>query len=110
MTHFILGDSPRSRFAIGTGISGGKYTWKDWWCVDCDGAPRKTGSVMWGNLEIGGEHRFYSGFAVRYFGGYGRLLAGDLVCESAPTMVCATVSNEAGRNLIYTGVAVGGAF
>jgi hypothetical protein len=112
MTHLLIGEGRRSRLAVGAGISGGKYVWKEWWCIDCDGLPQKTGSVMWGNLEIGGEHRFFSGFALRYFGGYGHVVAGDLVCEApSPTSTaCANLSRETGRDIIYTGVALGGAF
>ena len=110
MTHLLLGESRRSRFAVGAGISGGRYTRKEW-CIDGDAAPEKTGSVAWGNLEVGGEHRFFSGFAVRYFGGYGHVIAGDLVCEAPATSTsCGSLSKEAGRDIIYTGVAVGGAF
>jgi hypothetical protein len=109
MTHFLLGDSARSRFAVGAGISGGKYSWREF-CFDCDDPAEKTGNVMWGNLEVGGEHRFFGGFAVRYFGGYGHVVAGDLVCTSDATSYCAQMSREAGRDIIYTGVALGGAF
>ncbi|HEY7371908.1 MAG TPA: hypothetical protein VIF57_06990 [Polyangia bacterium] len=110
MTHFLLGDSRQSRFAIGAGISGGNYTWKESCLVDCDDPAEKTGSVMWGNLEVGGEHRFFSGFAIRYFGGYGHVVAGDLVCTSDMNSGCASLSRETGRDIIYTGVALGGAF
>jgi hypothetical protein len=63
---------------------------------------------MWANLEIGGEHRFFGGFAIRYFGGYGHIIAGDLTCDS--TAGTCPYSPSDGRNLIYTGVALGGAF
>jgi hypothetical protein len=110
MTHFLLGDSSQSRFAVGAGISGGKYTWKESCLIDCDDPAEKTGSVMWGNLEVGGEHRFFGGFAIRYFAGYGHVVAGDLVCTSDMNSGCASLSRETGRDIIYTGVALGGAF
>jgi len=106
MTHVLLGPSGRSKFAVGAGISGGKYSWRPF-CVDCDEDAPKTGSVMWGNVEIGGEHRFGSGFALRYFGGYGHIVMGDLTCD--PKAGNCPYSPSDGRNLIYTGVALGGA-
>ena len=109
MTRLLLGASRRARFTIGAGISGGKYDWKES-CFDCDEVAEKIGTVAWGNLEIGGEHRFESGFALRYFGGYGHIVAGDLVCTGYATASCVAYHQNDGRDTIYTGIALGGAF
>ena len=99
-----------SKFVIGGGLSGGRYLWVEPFCIEND-CTRKSGTVAWGNLEIGGAHRFRSGFAMKYFGGYGRLIAGDLVCDEAETYGHCTIDHKNdGYNLIYTGVAVGYAF
>lgn len=108
MTRKLLGGD-RSKFVIGAGLSGGQYRWEDL-CIDSDGCTQKTGLVAWGNLEIGGAHRFGNGFALRYFGGYGRLIAGDLACEQATSAHCMTYHQNDGYNLVYTGVAIGYAF
>jgi hypothetical protein len=110
MTHFLFGDSTRSRFVVGAGISGGRYIWRESCLVDCDDPAEKTGNVMWANLEVGGEHRFFGGFAIRYFAGYGHVVAGDLVCSSDASSGCAAMSRETGRDILYSGVALGGAF
>jgi hypothetical protein len=105
-----LGGGLRSKVTIGAGISHGKYTWSELFCFDCeDGPVTKTGTVTWGNVEIGGEHRFWSGFALRYFGGYGHIIAGDLVCDNAPAG-CGPYYQNDGYNVVYTGIGVGGAF
>ena len=71
-------------------------------CIEND-CTRKSGTVAWGNLEIGGAHRFRSGFAMKYFGGYGRLIAGDLVCDEAETYGHCTIDPQERRlQLIYT--------
>jgi hypothetical protein len=108
MTHLLAG-GVRSKVTVGVGISHGKYKWEEF-CFDCDDGPvTKSGTVTWGNIEIGGEHRFWSGFALRYFGGYGHIIAGDLVCDNAPSG-CGPYYQSAGYNVIYTGIGVGGAF
>ena len=67
-----------------------------------------------GHLSVqgrGGEHRFRNGFGLRYFGGYGRIIAGDLNCEAGNRYdVCVANHKDDGYNLIYTGIAVGYAF
>jgi len=109
MMHFLAG-GVRSKVTIGAGISHGKYKWEELFCFDCeDGPVTKSGTVTWGNVEIGGEHRFWSGFALRYFGGYGHIIAGDLVCDNAPSG-CGPYYQSDGYNVIYTGIGVGGAF
>jgi hypothetical protein len=104
-----LGGGQRSKVTIGAGISGGKYKWTEF-CFDCDNGPvTKSGTVAWGNVEIGGEHRFWSGFALRYFGGYGHIIAGDLVCDP-PATSCGPYYQDDGYYVVYTGIAVGYSF
>ncbi len=108
MIHW-LGGGQRSKVTIGAGISGGKYKWSEF-CFLCeDGPVTKSGTVAWGNVEIGGEHRFWSGFALRYFGGYGHIIAGDLVCDP-PATRCEPYYQNDGYYVVYTGIAVGYAF
>jgi len=108
----LLAGGDRSKFIVGAGVSGGRYTWEDYLAFpDDEGSPRKSGTVAWGNLAIGGEHRFRNGFALKYFGGYGHVIAGDLVCEAgARHDVCVMFHEDDGDSLIYTGIAVGYAF
>jgi hypothetical protein len=96
------------RLTIGAGISGGKYKWSDWFCF-YDTCTTKSGTVAWGNLEIGGEHRLATGFALRYFLGYGHMVGGDFVCDP-PATSCGPYYENDGRDLIYLGVGVGYAF
>lgn len=107
MLHFLAGGQ-RSKLTLGAGVSGGKYSWTEF-CIDCGELGTKAGTVGWGNVEIGGEHRFWNGFALRYFGGYGRIIAGDLVCDPS-TGNCGTYHQDDGREIVYTGLALGGAF
>ena len=109
----MLAGGDRSKFVIGAGASGGNYNWQDYLDLSFDdrGPIRKVGTVAWANLEIGGEHRFRSGFALRYFGGYGHIIAGDLACPSGSRQDdCLMFHKDDGHNLIYTGIAVGYAF
>jgi len=109
MLHFLAG-GVRSKVTIGVGASHGKYQWVEFPCIDCENGPvTKSGNVTWGNIEVGGEHRFWSGFALRYFGGYGHIIGGDLVCDNAPAG-CGPYYQSDGYNVIYTGIGVGGAF
>ena len=105
-----LGGGLRSKVTIGGGVSGGKYKWTEF-CFDCDDGPvTKSGTVAWGNVEIGGEHRFWNGLALRYFGGYGHIIAGHLDCQNATPTTCEQYYEDDGTNVIYTGFGVGGAF
>lgn len=108
MIHMLAGGE-RSKLTIGAGISGGKYTWRES-CLDCDEGAVKNGTVAWGNVEIGGEHRFSSGFAIRYFGGYGHIIAGDLVCDSTFNNDCVQYHRDDGYDVMYGGIGLGGAF
>jgi len=103
---FFWGD--RSKVFIGTGVSGGDYEWTKI-CYETICA-EKRGRVMWGNAELGAEHRFRSGFAMRYFGGYGRVIAGDLPCVGDTADECMRSDQNSGREIVYTGFALGGAF
>jgi len=108
MVHMLAGGE-RSKLTVGAGISGGKYTWRES-CLDCDDGAVKNGTVAWGNVELGGEHRFSSGFAIRYFGGYGHVIAGDLTCDSTFNNDCVQYHRDDGYDVIYGGVGLGGAF
>jgi hypothetical protein len=109
MIHFLAG-GVRSKVTFGVGASHGQYKWEEFPCFDCENGPvTKSGNVTWGNIEIGGEHRFWSGFALRYFGGFGHIVSGDLVCDNAPSG-CGPYYQNDGYNIIYTGIGVGGAF
>jgi hypothetical protein len=109
MAHFLAG-GVRSKVTLGVGVSYGGYKWTQFCIDDCDNGPAtKSGTVTWGNIEIGGEHRFWSGFALRYFGGYGHIIGGDLVCDNAPAG-CGPYYQNDGYNVVYTGIGVGGAF
>lgn len=103
-----LGGSHWSRFTIGAGISGGQYKWTDLSCF-YDTCPSKSGTVAWGNVEIGYELRSSSGFALRYFGGYGHIIAGNLVCDP-PATSCGSYYQNDGYNLIYVGAGIGYSF
>jgi len=109
----LLSGGERSKFTLGGGVSGGKYNWQEF-CFDCEDAATKTGTVAWANVEVGGEHRFWSGFAIRYFGGYGHVVAGDLACDAGPSTSsldnCLRYHQDDGKTLVYTGIALGGAF
>ena len=109
MIHWLAGGL-RSKVTIGVGVSGGKYKWTQFCIDDCDNGPAtKSGTVAWGNFEIGGEHRFWSGFALRYFGGYGRIIAGNLVCDP-PATSCGPYYQNDGYDLVYTGIGLGYSF
>jgi len=108
----MLAGGDRSKFVIGAGVSGGRTIWHDWaGFPDDEGTIQKIGTVAWGNVEIGGAHRFRTGFALKYFGGYGHIIAGDLACPSGSRQDdCLMFHKDDGHNLIYTGIAVGYAF
>ena len=109
MTRLLAG-GVRSKVTIGAGISHGGYKWEELSCFDCENGPAtKSGTVTWGNIEVGGEHRFWSGFALRYFGGFGHIVSGDLVCDNAPSG-CGPYYQDDGYSVVYTGIGVGGAF
>ena len=104
-----LGGGLRSKVTIGGCVSGGKYKWTEF-CFDCDDGPvTKSGTVAWGNLEMGGEHRFWSGIAFRYFAGYGHVVAGDVAC-GAGSPACTDRDAKDAHTAGYTGFAFGGAF
>ena len=105
-----LGGGQRSKVTIGAGVSWGKYTWQEYFCIDCDYVVHKSGTVVWGNVEIGGEHRFWNGFALRYFGGYGRIVAGDFTCDTLDDPVCTRYYQNDGTSIVYTGIGIGRAF
>jgi len=107
ITHLTLGGL-RSRLELGAGVSHGDHRWRDL-CGD-EICAQKTGTVTWANLEIGGAHRWRNGFSLKYFAGYGRIVAGALVCDSYTVDSCVANYKDAGRERIYTGFAFGWAF
>jgi hypothetical protein len=80
MPRLRFGDDNRA-VTIGAGISGGQYGGLAAWlasAVSCvDGPPcapatsPATRYVVWSNVEIGWQHWWPGGFAMRYFAGYG---------------------------------------
>jgi hypothetical protein len=98
----------RSKVVFGAGLSGGDYSWREL-CYD-ELCAEKRGIVAWANFEIGGEHRFRNGFAMKYFWGYGRIVGGDLVCVGETADNCVRFYQDDGRQLLYTGFALGYAF
>jgi len=64
----------------------------------------------WSRAEIGATHRWPSGFSMRYFVGYGRVVAGDFSCEEPAVDACLANHPNDGRELLYTGFGVGGSF
>ena len=104
-----MGGGLRSKVTVGLGVSGGQYKWTEFPCIDCKNGPvTKSGKVAWGNLEVGGEHRFWNGLSLRYFGGYGHIISGTLTCDGYTT--CGPYYNDEGYNILYTGIGVGRAF
>ncbi len=72
--------------------------------------------MLWGNLELDGQHRASEGLSIRYFAGFGYPLAvqtrkctsnGLLSGESPCT---AGEAATAGGRIGYVGVALGGSF
>src|SRR5262249_27554236 len=106
MLRFLCGfGDDWGKFELGAGVSHGKYTWNDL-CYE-DLCAQKVGTVTWANVEIGRERRWASGFTMRYFFGYGHVIAGDLVCQGAPSPPCMAAD---GYDTTYAGIAFGGAF
>jgi hypothetical protein len=102
----------RSVLVVGAGLSRGKYK-SNGTCYELSHddltCAHLTGTANWANAEIGGEYRWINGISFRYFGGYGRAFAGDLVCAGNAIDQCNADPNP-GRTLIYTGFALGQAF
>ena len=100
----------RSAVVVGAGISGGHYSWFRF-CMDtANTCPKKEGNVVWANLELGGAFRSRAGFALRYFVGYGRIVAGNYDCVGNTRDYCLARYRDDGKNLIYLGFALGYAF
>ena len=104
------GGGAYTKVTLGAGISGGGYKWKEF-CLDAcaNGPVTKSGTVAWGNLEVGVERRFSSGFVIRNFLGYGHVIAGNLVCDQ-PANICGPYYQNDGYSLIYLGAALGYSF
>ena len=109
MLRLLRGDL-RSKVVIGAGVSGGHYSWFRI-CMDtANTCPKKEGNVVWANFELGGAYRSHAGFALRYFFGYGRIVAGKYDCVGDTRDYCLSHYRDDGRNLLYLGVALGYAF
>jgi hypothetical protein len=105
----------RAKLVIGAGLSGGPYKWIRFCDDEGNTCPQKSGTVAWTNVEIGGSHRERNGFSLRYFVGYGRIVAGNYGCDpDGPNDMaydrCITQFRDDGKNLLYTGFAFGYAF
>jgi hypothetical protein len=101
MPRLRLGDK-HSAFTIGVGVSAGEYG--DFpLCTEqnCSHGTDPTRYVFWGNVELGGEHWFRRGFAVRYFVGY---------AHGCTTESCNTTAYGASLNIPYAGFGIGYAF
>ena len=72
MPRFRFGDDARA-FTMGAGVSGGQYGagWLSICVEDPCATTYPTRYVIWSNFEIGSEHWWSSGFAMRLFAGYG---------------------------------------
>ena len=104
------GGGPHFKATIGAGISGGRYKWTEFCLDDCaEGPVTKSGTVAWGNLEVGAERRYSNGLALRSFLGYGHIIAGDLVCDP-PATNCGPYFQNDGYSLLYVGGGLGYAF
>jgi hypothetical protein len=108
----------RAALTLGVGLSGGNYSHTraslcgaDFEELECN-SPGSWRYTLWGNFEIGGEHWFQSGFAFRYFAGYGRVLAQGARNCAATTFDCDDVpgSSFPYYNIPYFGLALGRAF
>jgi len=107
MTHLRFGGA-WSRVEIGTGLSYGKRVWQEL-CGD-ELCAQKSGTVLRANLEVGATHRWPRGFSMKYFVGYGQVVAGSFACEAINVDNCnANLQNE-GRTTVYTGFAIGASF
>jgi hypothetical protein len=101
----------RAKFVMGGGLSGGEYEWVRFCMGPLESCPNKRGTVAWTNFEMGGSHRAWNGLSFRYFVGYGRIVAGKYECVAdAAYDVCIMSHRDDGKNLFYTGVAIGYAF
>ena len=107
MTHLRFGGG-WSRLEIGAGLSYGKHVWKDL-CGD-ELCAQKSGTVLRANLEVGGSHRWPRGFSMKYFVGYGQVVAGTLTCEAVNIDDCVANLQNEGRGTVYTGFAMGASF
>jgi len=107
MPRLLLGQG-QSVLVLGAGVSRGEYTSNNH-CYDDDSCAHLVGTANWANAEIGGEYRWPGGLSFRYFGGYGRAFADDLVCAGDAIDEC-NAHPSWGRSLIYTGFAFGQAF
>jgi hypothetical protein len=86
---------------LGAGVSGGNYGGFHLFGIGCpEQGPcyYPTRYVFWGNVEIGGEHWWSGGFALRYFLGYARGCTTD------------SCSASGDRSFPYFGLGLGYAF
>lgn len=93
MPRLRLGDD-HSAVTLGAGISGGNYS--DLLAV-CNETSCPTSYFLWSNFELGTEHWFSAGFAVRLFFGY----AHGWCVSSSPCVNAATDFPYAGFGLGY---------
>ena len=92
----------RHSMTIGAGVSGGNTgSGGEWFCDGpCPVRDYPLTYVLWGNVEIGTEHWWSSGFAMRTFIGYAR---------GCTTSTCSS-AHSANLSLPYAGMGFGYAF
>ncbi len=98
-----------SAMILGVGLSWGKYG-SHTVCFDDDSCAQISGTPVWANTEIGGVYRWHDGLSFKYFGGFGRTVAGDLACAGDAYDQCVASHSASGLKIIYTGFAFGQAF
>jgi hypothetical protein len=101
MPRLRLGDD-HTAFTIGAGLSAGEYGEVPL-CIeeDCNNNTAPTRYVFWANTEMGGEHWFSRGLALRYFAGYAR---------GCTTASCTATAYGAPLAIPYAGIGIGYAF
>ena len=107
MLRWLVGNE-LAKFTIGAGISGGKYKWWDW-ASFYDTTATKSGTVAWAASRSEPRSGHGAGSRSRCFGGYGHIIAGNLICDP-PATSCGPCYQNDGYNLIYIGAGIGYAF
>jgi hypothetical protein len=107
MPRVTVGSGP-SALVLGIGLSRGKYASSI--CFDDDSCASISGTPTWVNTEVGGIYRWSGGISFKYFGGFGRTVAGELICGGGAADQCVASHSASGLEIIYTGFAFGQAF
>ncbi len=115
MPRYRVGGDRRA-LTVGLGLSGGNYSHSyvslcgsEEELLECN-QPEGWRYTLWANAEIGGEYWAASRFALRYFGGFGHVLAqGAQQCGASP-LGCSAASNLPYTTIPYFGIALGSWF